>query len=102
MPICKNNGRSWESTLLLDIFNNEIIVHQATPFQGRTKPYYHCLEQLKPLASKKNETDSIRRGKENDKLVCKNPHCITGVERGIKQLFDGGKCIYCDQIAAEK
>ena len=55
MPICKNNGRSWESTLLLDIFNNEIIVHQATPFQGRTKPYYHCLEQLKPLASKKNE-----------------------------------------------
>ena len=57
---------------------------------------------LKLLASKKNETDSIRRGKENDKLICKNPHCITGVERGIKQLFDGGKCIYCDQIAAEK
>ena len=42
-------------TLLVDTFNNEILAHQATPIQGSTKPYYHCLEQLKLLAGKKNE-----------------------------------------------
>ena len=55
MTIFKNNGRSWEWTLLVDTFNNEILAHQATPIQGSTKPYYHCLEQLKLLAGKKNE-----------------------------------------------
>lgn len=55
MTIFKSNGRSWEWTLLVDTFNNEIITHQATPIQGSTKPYYHCLEQLKLLAGKKNE-----------------------------------------------
>ena len=28
---------------------------EATPIQGSTEPYYHCLEQLKLLAGKKNE-----------------------------------------------
>ena len=51
----KNNGRSWEWTLLVDTFNNEILVHQATPIKGNSKPYYHCLEQLKLLVGKKNE-----------------------------------------------
>ena len=37
------------------VFNNEILAHQAAPIQGSTKPYYHCLEQLKLLAGKKNE-----------------------------------------------
>ena len=55
MTIFKNNGRNWEWTLLVDTFNNEILAHQATPIQGSTKPYYHCLEQLKLLAGKKNE-----------------------------------------------
>ena len=55
MTIFKNNGRYWEWTLLVDTFNNEILAHQATPIQGCTKPYYHCLEQLKLLAGKKNE-----------------------------------------------
>ena len=40
---------------MFDTFNNEILAHQATPIQGSTKPYYHCLEQLKLLAGKKNE-----------------------------------------------
>ena len=55
MTIFKNNGRNWEWTLLVDTFNNEILAHQATPIQGSTKPYYHCLDQLKLLAGKKNE-----------------------------------------------
>jgi aspartate carbamoyltransferase catalytic subunit len=36
---------------------------------------------------------------EDPGLVCKNPHCISGVERGIKRLFKKGKCAYCDQTA---
>ena len=55
MTIFKNKGRNWEWTLLVDTFNNEILAHQATPVQGNTKPYYHCLEVLKKLAGKKKE-----------------------------------------------
>ena len=55
MTIFKNNGRSWEWTLLVDTFNNEILAHQATPITGSSKPYYHCLEVLKDLIGKKNE-----------------------------------------------
>ena len=32
-------------------------------------------------------------------LVCNNPHCISRTERGIKQLYKNGCCIYCDQKA---
>ena len=55
MTVIKNKGRNWEWTLLIDTFNNEILAHQATPVQGDTKPYYHCLETLKKLAGKKND-----------------------------------------------
>ena len=55
MTVIKNKGRNWEWTLLVDTFNNEILAHQATPVQGDTKPYYHCLETLKKLAGKKND-----------------------------------------------
>ena len=55
MTVFKNKGKHWEWALVIDTFNNEILAHQATPIQGSTKPYYHCLEQLKLLAGKKNE-----------------------------------------------
>lgn len=55
MTIFKHKGIQWEWTLLLDTFNNEILAHQATPIPGSNKPYYHCLEQLKILAGKKEE-----------------------------------------------
>ena len=55
MTIFKHKGVPWEWTLLLDTFNNEILAHQATPIPGSNKPYYHCLEQLKLLAGKKEE-----------------------------------------------
>ena len=66
MTIFKNNGRNWEWTLLVDTFNNEILAHQATPIQGSTKPYYHCLEQLKLLAGKKNEEQTPQIVLHND------------------------------------
>ena len=41
-------------------------------------------------------------GAEDDTLECRNPHCLSITERGIKKLFKSGKCIYCDQMAVRK
>ena len=43
--------------------------------------------------------DDVRNdGREKRGLVCRNPHCISRTERGIKRLFDEySKCVYCDQ-----
>lgn len=46
--------------------------------------------------------DRRTNGVADESLVCQNPHCITGVERGIKHLFKNGKCVYCDQTAQKK
>ena len=40
-------------------------------------------------------------GEENASLECRNPHCLSITERGIKKLFKNGKCIYCDQTAVK-
>ncbi len=56
---------------------------------------------LKLLSDKSNNASRID-GEENKNLVCNNPHCISGVERGIKKLFRGNKCIYCDQKSDNK
>ena len=53
------------------------------------------------LLREKN-ADSVRpAGVENAHLECVNPHCICTTERGIKKLFKGNVCIYCDQTARE-
>lgn len=51
------------------------------------------------LLDTKGVDDRRIRGEENPSLVCTNPHCLTRTERGIKKLFLGNKCIYCDQSA---
>ena len=51
------------------------------------------------LLETKGVDDRRMRGSENPKLECTNPHCLSLSERGIKKLFDGEKCIYCDQKA---
>lgn len=51
------------------------------------------------LLKTKGISDKRLHGYENSSLICKNPHCISRSERGIKHLFDDGKCIYCDQTA---
>ncbi len=38
---------------------------------------------------------------ENPALSCKNPSCISWSERGIKKLFKGERCYYCDQKATK-
>lgn len=41
--------------------------------------------------------DSRLKGEPNPAIRCANPHCITRTERGIKKLFVGNRCAYCDQ-----
>jgi aspartate carbamoyltransferase regulatory subunit len=50
------------------------------------------------LLSEKGEDAVVRTGEENPNLVCKNHRCIIS-ERGVKKLFSGTKCLYCDAEA---
>ena len=51
---------------------------------------------------RERKADSVRPvGEENPALECRNPHCICTTERGIKRLFKGEVCIYCDQTASK-
>ena len=54
------------------------------------------------LLSDKSSDRALEEGKPDPTLSCSNPHCITGVERGIPHLFKNGKCVYCDQTAGTK
>ncbi len=51
------------------------------------------------LREKDKEDTTKRTGEKNPSLECVNPHCISRTERGIKKLFRGNTCIYCDQTA---
>ena len=46
-----------------------------------------------------HQNDERKLGEQNPALECANPHCISRTERGIKKLFDGDVCIYCNQKA---
>ena len=54
------------------------------------------------LLDTKGIDDRRMDGEEDESLECRNPHCLTLIERGIKKLFKNGKCIYCDQTAFKK
>ncbi len=54
------------------------------------------------LLDTKGVDDRRTSGEENPELECVNPHCLSLTERGIKKLFDGDRCIYCDQKAAKR
>ncbi len=55
------------------------------------------------LLREKDKNDIVdRSGEENAELICTNPHCLSASERGIRKLFNNGKCIYCDQAASHK
>ena len=56
---------------------------------------------LKLLKSVKEEGAKIV-GEPDSSLICKNPLCISGTERGIKRLYKNGSCIYCDQKAEKR
>lgn len=53
------------------------------------------------LLDTKGVDDRRTDGEENPTLQCQNPHCLSMSERGIKKLFKGTRCIYCDQTATE-
>lgn len=54
------------------------------------------------LLDTKGIDDRRTNGEENPTLECVNPHCLSRTERGIKKLFVGERCIYCDQRAKSK
>ena len=55
------------------------------------------------LLKTKGVSDKRAKGHADPSLVCKNSHCISLTERGIKHLFDEeGRCIYCDQTATKR
>ena len=51
------------------------------------------------LGAADGKPDSRLAGEPNSAIRCSNPHCITRTERGIKKLFVGQRCAYCDQAA---
>lgn len=58
MTMFKVGNTSWEWTILLDTFNNEILAHCVTSQAGSNKPYYHCLDELKKRMNKREEQTS--------------------------------------------
>ena len=54
------------------------------------------------LLKTKGVNDARTNGTEDEGLVCKNPHCISRTERGIKRLYRDGACVYCDQAASKR
>ncbi len=67
--------------------------------QAKFGRYIRMALILKLLKDAKSELP-IPIGEENPNLICKNPHCISRTERGIKKLFKGETCLYCDQRAS--
>ncbi len=64
--------------------------------QAENGRYIRMALILKLLAETDAPTERTA-GEPCEDYRCKNPHCISRTERGIKHLFRDGKCIYCDQ-----
>lgn len=59
MTCFSNRGVTYEWTLLLDTFNNEILAHSFSR-NGDPKPYYHCLDVLKQrITDRKTQTAPV-------------------------------------------
>ena len=69
--------------------------------QAENGRYIRMALILKLLKEKKDATEN-QLGAYSSDLVCQNPNCITRTERGIKLLFKGNVCAYCDQKATKK
>ena len=63
---------------------------------------YMRMALILKLLSENDKKKNSLSGEENESLMCKNPACITQVERGIKHLYKGDTCIYCDHKAERK
>ena len=78
-----------------DVDDDERAAYFEQAANGR---YIRMALILKLLKERKLDTRKPK-GEENPNLICQNPHCISRTERGIKKLFKGESCIYCDQKA---
>ena len=75
---------------------------RAHYFEQAALGRYIRMALILKLLDTKGIDDRRTDGEEDDSLECVNPHCLSLTERGIKKLFKGGKCIYCDQTAKKK
>ena len=85
---------------------NEIAVDvdddpRAHYFEQAALGRYIRMALILKLLDTKGIDDRRTDGEENPALECRNPHCLSLTERGIKKLFKEGKCIYCDQTAVK-
>lgn len=55
MTCISHKGILYEWTLLVDVYNNEILAHSLTGKRGSNLPYYHCLDVLKEKVGLKKE-----------------------------------------------
>lgn len=72
---------------------------RAAYFEQAANGRYIRMALILKLLKERRLDTRIVSGEENPSLVCTNPHCISRTERGIKKLFKGEACVYCDQRA---
>ena len=70
---------------------------RAAYFEQAANGRYIRMALILKLLAETHIPTRRKQGEPRSDLVCKNRRCITGVERGIKPLFVGDSCIYCDQ-----
>ena len=75
---------------------------RAHYFEQAALGRYIRMALILKLLDTKGIDDRRTDGEEDETLECRNPHCLSLTERGIKKLYKGGKCIYCDQTAFKK
>jgi aspartate carbamoyltransferase catalytic subunit len=72
---------------------------RASYFEQAEFGRYIRMALILKLLQEKNLETRRTLGEEKQELKCQNPHCISRTERGIKHLFRGDSCAYCDQTA---
>ncbi len=85
---------------------NEIAVDvdddpRASYFEQAENGRYIRMALILKLLNEKNVPTRINGGVEDNTKKCRNHACITRTERGIKPLFKGDVCAFCDQKASE-
>ena len=75
---------------------------RAHYFEQAALGRYIRMALILKLIDTKGVDDRRTVGDVDESLECRNPHCLSISERGIKKLFKDGKCIYCDQTAHRK
>lgn len=75
---------------------------RANYFDQAENGRYIRMALILKLLKEKKDASAKQDGEYAPDLLCKNPNCITRTERGIKLLFKGNVCAYCDQKATKK